>query len=141
MIAYHFTGTPFLNAIRAQGLTKGALPWNLDREGRPEMRPGFQWLTLDPEWFQLWAAKGQLPYARNSYRITLEIPPEKERRAFRWTELVRRCNPDCAEEIQRNAGDVSKWIVYAGVIPPQWFLAIERNPYPAIIIPRNDIIT
>lgn len=138
MIVYHFTSTTLIPRVSREGLTKGALPWNMQHDGTPEMRRGFQWLTTDPEWFnQGWCLMGNLPFSRNAYRITIDIPLPWERRVFKWSEMVRRCQPDSAEVLDKVGGDTSKWMVFAGRIPPQWFIAIARNPFDTM---RPDII-
>jgi hypothetical protein len=130
MILYHFTSTALISLVRSSGLTKGALPWNFDRDGNPEMKQGFQWLTSDSDWFaQSWCMMSALPISRNAYRLTIQIPPNAERRIFKWSELVRRCQPDSAEILNKFGGDTSKWFIFAGAIPPSWIIAIERNPF------------
>lgn len=133
LLLYHFTAAHCIPKIRQRGLTKGALPWNLDKQGNPEMRRGFQWLTTNPDFAQPWCVLGNLPFPRNAYRITVLIPSHRQSRVFTWSELCRRCQPDCAEEINRNGGDIENWRVFAGPIPPTWFLEIARNTGQQII--------
>lgn len=128
LVLYHYTAAHCVQKIQRRGLTKGALPWNLDSQGNPTLRRGFQWLTTNPTWSQPWCLLGSLPFPRNAYRITVLVPPEQQRRVFAWLELCRRCQPDSAEEINRTGGDVENWRVFHGPIPPQWFLAIDKNP-------------
>ena len=142
MILYHFTAFALINKIRSEGLTKGALPWNERRDGSCELRPGFQWLTSDPEWFaQGWCLMGNLPYARNSYRIAVRVPDQYWGRVIRWTDMAGKFRPDSAEVLNKLGGDTSKWYLYAGKIPPHWFLAVDRNPHEALRAEPNDIVT
>jgi hypothetical protein len=127
MILYHFTADHFVPKIKARGLVKGRLPWNFDKHGNPQMLPGYQWLTTNPDYLQPWCLLGNLPYSRNAVRITVEVPKTHEERVFNWLALCRARNPDCAEAINSTGGDVENWRVYGGPIPPFWFVAIEHN--------------
>ncbi len=138
-IYYHFTGLHSIQHIQANGLTKGLLPWNLDREGNATFRRGFQWLTTNPNWTQAWCLNGHLPFPKNAYRITVCVPFLYRRRVFAWLELCRRCLPDSAEEINRTGGDVENWHVYAGAIRPEWFLAVDRNTNDQLIAEKAEL--
>lgn len=127
MILFHFTTGHAIQKIRRQGLTKGVLPWNLDAQGNPTFRRPFQWLTRNGDFAQPWALLGSLPFARNEYRITVCVPKSHHARVHAWNELVRRCRPDSAEEINSTGGDVENWAVFHGPIPPTWFLEVARN--------------
>lgn len=127
MIYFHFTSAHLADKVRARGLTKGAIPWNLDQHGRPEMRPGFQWLTTNPDFHQPWCMLGNLPFARNAVRLSIEIPRDHLDRVAKWLELCARYRPDCADEINRTGGDTENWRVYRGPIPPAWIVAHEVN--------------
>lgn len=124
---YHFTSAHAVEKIRSQGLTRGILPWNLDARGRPTFRKPFQWLTTNPSFSQRWCLLGELPFSRNAYRITVAVPATQIEHLIAWPELVRACNPDSAEELNRNGGDTENWRLFAGSIPPAWFIAIEPN--------------
>lgn len=127
-VLYHFTAVHNLEHIRAEGLTKGALPWNLHPiTKKPTFARPFQWLTTNPDYLQPWCLLGNLPYARNAVRITVCVPSEHEHHVYSWMEMCRRCNPDSAAEINATGGDVDNWRIFHGKIPPSWFLAIDRN--------------
>jgi hypothetical protein len=127
MILYHFTSAHLADKIKRKGLTLGALPWNLDKHGCPEMRPGHQWLTTNPDFHQPWCMLGNLPFARNAVRFSVEVPKDRLDRVAKWLELCAKFKPHCAEEINRTGGDVENWRVYRGTIPPTWFVAIDVN--------------
>ncbi len=126
-ILYHFTSVHAIDKIRARGLTKGVLPWNLDARGRPTFRSPFQWLTTNPSYAQTWCLLGSLPFSRNAYRITVCVPINRAEHVISWPELCQACNPDSAEELNRTGGDVQNWRLFAGRIPPAWFIAIDLN--------------
>lgn len=127
MILHHLTAAHNVRGIRAKGLVKGVLPWNLDRNGDCTFRRPFQWLTTNPSFHQQWCLLGALPFPRNAYRVTVAIPDDRRKRLHPWLELVRRCNPDSAEELNRTGGDVENWWLYYGPIPPNWIIEIARN--------------
>jgi hypothetical protein len=127
LVLYHYTSSHSIAKVRAQGLTKGVLPWNLDKDGNPTFRKGFQWLTTNPNFGQAWCLLGNLPFSRNAYRITVLVPANAEQHVLSWPELCRRCKPDCAEELNRTGGDVDNWRLFHGSIPPKWFLEVARN--------------
>ncbi len=127
LLLYHFTGAPFIAQIQREGLTKGVLPWNLNKYGKPTFKTPFQWLTTNADYSQPWCLLGSLPFARNAHRITVLIPPNQMQHVLKWSELVRRCQPDCAGEINATGGDVENWRVFHGRIPPSWFLSIDAN--------------
>lgn len=126
-ILYHFTAGVFIDKIRHDGLTKGVLPWNLNRQGRPTFKSPFQWLTTNPDWAQTWCLLGSLPFARNAHRITVHVPEPQRQHLLKWTELCQRCQPDSASEINLAGGDHENWWLFHGRIPASWFLAVDVN--------------
>ncbi len=127
MTYHHFTAAHFLPEIRRRGLTKGAIPWNYDRNGRPTMQRGYQWLTTNPDFNQPWCLLGDLPYARNAVRLTIAIPATHQPKLAKWLELCARYRPHCADDVNAVGGDVENWRVYHGRIPPGWIVAEEIN--------------
>jgi hypothetical protein len=138
-ILYHFTSGHCIEKINHQGLTKGALPWNLHpRTGRPTFRRPFQWLTTNASFTQAWCLLGNLPFPRNAFRVTVCIPATHQGNVISWMDMCLAGNPDCADEINRTGGDVDNWRVFAGCIPPQWIIETLRNPE-ALLRPENTI--
>lgn len=128
MILYHFTSAHHIAKIRSQGLTKGVLPWAFDlKTGNPIMRRPFQWLTANPQWEQPWCLLGNLPFSRNAWRITVNIPAEHYPKIIEWLAICRRYNPESAAELNATGGDVENWRLFFGRIPPGWFLEVTRN--------------
>lgn len=107
----------------------------LEREGKILRTPGFQWLTTNPTWEQPWCLLGNLEIPKNAYRITVLIPPEKSVPPFLldWPTLVKRCQPDSAEELKTKAVDWENWRLFYGPIPQAWFLEVTRNAGQQII--------
>lgn len=87
--------------------------------------PGFQWLTSNPSWSQPFALLGDLPFAKNSNRITVLVP---ETSVTSWRELCERHKPPAAEELNTPAVDWENWFLHPGPIPPGMFLEVARNP-------------
>lgn len=127
MILHHLTAAHCVRGIQKNGLTRGALPWSIDRDGNVYLRRGFQWLTANPSFHQQWCFLGALPFPKNAARITVAIPAQHLPRLIRWLDLVKRHNPDSAEELNRTGGDVENWYLYAGRIPPAWIIETARN--------------
>src|SRR4051812_18140305 len=111
-VLYHFTAAHCIEKIRRQGLTKGALPWDLDQHGNPTFRHPFQWLTTNANFGQPWCLLGELPFSRNAWRITVCVPTTHEKQVLSWPELCRRCQPQSAEELNRTGGDVQNWRLF-----------------------------
>jgi hypothetical protein len=99
-----------LNEIEAERAARGKLYF----------RPGFQWLTSNPEWAQSWCVLGSLPFPKNAYRIKILIPETGIHRLTKWSEMCARGRPDCAEEINSKAVDWHNWWVFYGPIPYNW---------------------
>lgn len=162
-LLYHFCPQHAIDGIRRKGIVKGALPWNRDASGAPQMirhmrettwsaaeiarhrrleatgrilrTPGFQWLTTNPTWEQPWCFLGALEFPKNAYRITVLIPPERAVKPYLldWPELCDRCRPQSAEELNTKAVDWQNWRLFYGPIRPGWFLEIARNSGQQII--------
>lgn len=91
-------------------------------------RPGFQWLTSNPEWVQPFALLGTAPFPKNAHRIEVRVPTIYHGRLHRWSKFCERGSPDCAEEINTREVDWENWWVYYGPIDPTWLVNIDRNP-------------
>ncbi len=128
LILYHYTSAHVIDKVRARGLTKGALPWNSDALGNPRLRRGFQWLTTSPVFNdQAWCTLGQLPFAKNAYRVTVAIPSDRLNRVIEWRALCDRYRPESAEYLNATGGDTACWRLFVGPIPPSWFIEVCRN--------------
>ena len=162
-ILYHFTSANAIGRIRREGITLGALPWHLDREGKPCLirhpaerglsadrlaalrederagvlrSPGYQWLTENASFEQSWAFYGSTGVPKNAYRVTVLCPPRVvEKRLTPWRILCERYNPDYAAAVNTPAFDWQNWWVHYGPIPPMAFIEIERNAN--LIIPNE----
>ena len=124
MTLYHFTAERFLPAIRREGLTKGfVLVW----DNPVQLRPGYRWLTVNPEWEQDWAeGTGRLPYKRNEVRLTVAVPPSKEANVRNW--LLAGPFLSRMYDVLSEYGDPHNWRLYEGDIPPSWITAVDHNP-------------
>lgn len=124
MRLYHFTANRFLPAIRAEGLTRGFLPLSITP---PRVRPGYPWLTTNPDWGQEWAeGTGVLPYRRNEVRLSIDIPEARRRDVIHW--LIEGPMLSPAYQDLSAFGDPQNWRLWHGVIPPEWIAAVEFNP-------------
>lgn len=128
MILYHFTARTFLPRIEAQGLTRGIVPWCVDRAtGDVMIRRGLQWLTTNDKWHQEWMVRGSIPFSRNSIRLTIWVPATHQHRVANWDELAKRHGVESAEDLNRGC-DHENWRLYLGKLPPVWIVATDRNP-------------
>lgn len=97
----------------------------LARAQLPKLFPGFQWLTSNPSWSQPFALLGDLPFAKNSNRITVCVPNNA---VVSWRELCERHKPPAAEELNTPAVDWENWFIHLGTLSPNRFLEVARNP-------------
>jgi hypothetical protein len=142
MILYHFTALEYLDAIKADGLTKGEVPVS------PTDLLNAVWLTTDPspkghgltdgrplteqERFVEYQRRGFMPpegarFPNNrAVRIAVLIP-SSDRNLYHWPKWGRkRIAPDWYKRMDRVGGGKSKtWWIYFGVIPPRSFREIE----------------
>lgn len=137
-ILYHFCPAHAVEKIKREGITRGRLPWNLDKQGNPTFLthisgdprvkgPGFQWLTQNPSFDQPFCLLGTLPFPKNAFRVTVVIPRELVARLSYWPDMCKRANPDCRDAINNPAVDWQNWFVFYGRIGPVAFLEITRN--------------
>lgn len=107
-----------LDEMEAERAKRGKLYW----------RPGFQWLTTNGDFAQPFCLKGMLPFPKNAYRLTVLVPDNGIHRLHKWSEMVARGRPDCAEEI--NAGvDWENWWTFYGPIPRSWVIETPLRNY------------
>jgi hypothetical protein len=105
-----------------------------EREGRLYWRPGFQWLTKNPEFAQPFCLLGNLPFPKNAYRLTVLVPESGLHRLTKWTEMCNRGHPDCEAEINTSAVDFENWWTFYGPIPRTWIVETPlRNAGQAIV--------
>jgi hypothetical protein len=130
MTLYHFTSRKHIPLIRAQGLTKGVIPWNLDKLDRVSMVGGWQWTTINGDFMQEWARPqphSHLPFRRDEWRITIAIPPIALDRVVPWPLMARKYHPDSESFLNSFPGN-HYWRLVSGQIPPAWFVEIVQNP-------------
>lgn len=130
---YHFTAAHMLKPILEKGLTRGATPAIVD--GLQILITGTQWLTTSKDFRQDWCLPeySNLPYDRNAFRLTIEIPNAQRSHVFTWDDFYRmhmlpkgfkkipgfddrqHCNPDL-------------WRIFVGNIHPLWVKNFQENP-------------
>jgi hypothetical protein len=96
-------------------------------------RPGFQWLTSNPDWNQPFCLLGALPFPKNAIRFEVRIPITQTGRLNRWSTFCERGRPDCVEEINVKDVDWENWWLFYGPIDPLWLVNCDRNPGPQIV--------
>lgn len=128
MILYHFTAARFIDRIKSEGITLGAVLVGM-ADGKPQIQTGLIWLTANPDFYaQTWNSRLTIKYDRAAYRITVEIPPSHQRRVLNWPLfcLGRVSRP--IAQVLNSYGDPENWRLFEGVIPPEWFRAIDAKP-------------
>lgn len=132
MPLYHFTAAHMLRPILEQGLTIGATPARLG--GRMVLVTGTQWLTTDKSFEQDWCAPAysSLPYDRNAYRLTIEIPNAQRSHTFTWDEFYNvHMKPNGLAKIphfdDRKHCNPDAWRVFVGHIHPLWIKTFDEN--------------
>lgn len=132
MRLYHFCCDHVAPDVRLRGLMKGCLWTSVNN--KMVIRPGFQWLTSDPEWSaQRWADRVSLKCDRTDFRATVELPERPLFGRLRdWTEtktLLRLLG--CDEEAILNGYErpgSATWHTFEGSIPVSYFAAFDENP-------------
>ena len=145
MLLYHFTASEYLDSIMAEGLTRGEVPLSAtnfmnavnltsspdsaghglsdSREFTPEERD--------------WARRmndGRLPDGplrflnKKAVRITVKIPRD-DRNLVAWPKWARKhLAADWYATLNKAAGGkANTWFLYWGVIPPTWFVKVEKR--------------
>jgi hypothetical protein len=139
MILYHYTGAMFIDAIKAEGLTRGELAWSATEVTNAV------WLTtdLDPSGHGLGEAGHTLTLEekralgidpsielevpnKRAVRITVKIPSTDPKLRY-WPKWARgRIKPDWYATLDEvGGGKAHTWWIYLGRIPPERFLTIE----------------
>jgi hypothetical protein len=142
MILYHFTAARFIESIKREGITLGAVLTGI-KNGKPILQQGYLWLTVnidchDQEWCK---NRVTIPYDRSAFRITVDVPFYAEKRVINWLDF---CNSGRVQkevvELLNAYGDPENWRLFRGYIPPQWFKFVDRKnlvqPYRAIGLAR-----
>lgn len=133
LILHHFTSNVFLPRIEKEGLTKGAVPWALTKEGKVTMMTGLQWLTVDGDFFdQSWDDGLGMTGAimrKTDWRLTIEIPNLAEFALVPWLKFAEHHNlPVLQHYKERGFTGQKHWWVFRGKIPRSWFAGRIKNP-------------
>lgn len=121
---YHFTAARFVHGVLEEGLTKGSIPVRLDP---PKVRYGYQWLTRSEEFDQSWNTMTSLDYDRTAYRLTVEIPSLAQHKLIDWHRHCRRLVPSHVARMLNAKGNPKDWVLYNGVIQPQWIVGVDAK--------------
>ncbi len=99
----------------------------LDEDGqRWTLRRGYQWLTDEDSWQQIWATRNHISVDRTEVRFTVAIPKASRDRLIRWRDLATTLPPLWVETLAR-PGD-EHWFIYRGNIPAGWLRRRESRP-------------
>lgn len=130
---YHFTAAHLLRPILETGLTRGITPAQTD-DFRDVIITGTQWLTTHQAFKQDWChpAYSNLPYDRNAFRLTIEIPNRQRAHTFTWEEFYRtHMQPKGLKKIpgfdNREFCNPDLWRVFVGDIHPLWIKHFTEN--------------
>ena len=128
MKLYHFTSRHHIEGCKKEGLRLGMIPVAINP---PRLIPGFQWLTKRKRFSQSWCDPeySSLPYSRNEYRITIKIPRAHRKNLARWLDYFERKLKDTEAKVLNEFGDPWNWYLFKGIVAPEWFKKINRNPY------------
>ena len=124
MKLYHFTSSLHVEGCIKQGINRGLIP--ICKGGRLGLIPGFQWLTLNPDFQQEWANTkySTLSYDRTEYRLTVVIPKTARDRLFKWLDI---CDSLPIDEAMNAYGDPENWYIFEGRIKPSWIRKVEKK--------------
>jgi hypothetical protein len=139
MPLYHFTAAHCLRQILEQGLTHGHTPVIINRPGVPRRMAfisGTQWMTTDKSFIQDWHAPigvHHLPYDRNAFRLTLEIPNAQRSHTFTWDDFYKtHMKPRGFEKLARfddkRFCNPDLWRIFVGNVHPLWIKNFLENP-------------
>ena len=142
MDLYHFTSPFHVLGCQREGLRLGMIPEHYEDISsgaiKIRLRPGFQWLTSNPNFDQSWAeGTGLLPYKRNAFRLTVRVPRRHQKHLFRWVKACIDFHQETARALNAY-GDPQNWWIFRGWIRPSWVVAIDENPKNAV--PAQDKI-
>jgi len=130
---YHFTAAHMIKGCLQDGLTMGCIPVSIDP---PVMLPGYQWLTSNKAFQQSWCDPrySSLPYLRNAFRITVNIPKSEKKpggRLIKWLDFLKAAKDEkllFAGKILNSCGDPQNWYLFRGTVKKEWFVKVSRNP-------------
>ena len=124
MKLYHFTSPLHVDGCLKNGIIKGVIP--IYKDGKYGLIPGFQWLTLNPDFQQEWANTkySTLSYDRTEYRLTVVIPKTARDRLFKWLDI---CDSLPIDEAMNAYGDPENWYIFEGRIKPSWIRKVEKK--------------
>ena len=132
MRLYHFTCSDGLVGIKLQGIRGGSL--SIFSGDRVRFRPGFQWLTSNPEWSgQRWADQVELKCDRTEYRFTVDLPDRPlygTLRDWQATKTLLRllgCDEEAIREGYERPGSDSWW-TFEGMVPRGCIVGCKQNP-------------
>jgi len=121
---YHFTSPRHIHSVLDEGLTMGHIPISLDP---PRLRSGYQWLTRDKSFDQAWNSMTNLDYDRTAYRLTIEIPNIAMGKLIDWTSNYEGLVEPHAWKSLNAGGHPNQWVLFKGVIRPQWFVDVTAK--------------
>lgn len=121
MTVYHFTARHLLPSILKEGITLGCIPLNMK-----EVRDGFQWVTINPEFRQSWNGQVNVKYDRCAVRLTVEIPSIWRHKVLNWLQVCKKMTE--IHDVLNSFGDPENWRLYRGKIRPEWIKAVEIKP-------------
>ena len=133
MRLYHFTAAHLVDSILAQGIKFGRIPRTLKEEtdNRPAIvgvEVGWQWLTINPDFAaQIWQSGGSLPYRRDDFRFSVDLPERAICRLFHWLSYCKPFN-DPVHADMNSDGHPENWFVFKGEIDREWIVGLDPNP-------------
>lgn len=128
MELFHFTGRGFLRGILAEGLKLGSIPVMMKNKDSVHLLTGYQWLTKNGDFLQHWESKSTLPYRRNDYRLSIEIPPYAYTQLMRWQVYAEKQSwLHNTAEVLNSFGDPENWFVFKGIVLPEWIKSVTAN--------------
>ena len=122
MKLYHFTSANHVQGCLRDGITLGMIP--VLQDGKIGVIPGWQWLTVNPSFQQVWANTEFtiLPYDRTAFRLTVIIPKTAQKQLFRWLDI---CNKFPIDRHLNAYGDPENWYVFRGRIKAGWIRKVD----------------
>lgn len=118
MILYHFCAEHLLKSILNEGLTLGHIP--IINKNSVELLPNYQWLTSNKiKTNQSWNTSYLIKYDRGAYRLTIEIPQNREKKLLNANQ-IKEIIPKSSHEIIDKWEGSKDWYVYHGNILASW---------------------
>lgn len=126
MKLYHFTADLLLESIKAEGLTRGSFPLQIN--GDLKLLPDCQWLTRNKTFDQLWHDPEftQLKYDRRENRIAIKIPKNEYENLWNWEQVKIGFGHLFLRDFDYH-DDCQNWYIFLGRIKPGWFRGITRK--------------